>query len=232
MRRILLTALMAGVASSALAADLPTHKAPPAPAPYYAPPAFTWTGFYIGVNGGWGFSGTDNNSFGNINGGLVGGTVGYNYQMGQFVIGYEGDVDWADVRGNNFGYTFGPGGGFPAGAGISKLTTNWMVTERARLGYSVDRALFFVTGGYAGIDTHGTFVDSFGFTGAQSKWQNGGVVGAGVEYAFTNNISVKGEYLYMPTFSETYFAGQGVPGDQTKTGLGMSMFRAGLNYKF
>ena len=40
MRRILLTALMAGVASSALAADLPTHKAPPAPAPYYAPPAF------------------------------------------------------------------------------------------------------------------------------------------------------------------------------------------------
>jgi outer membrane immunogenic protein len=107
-----------------------------------------------------------------------------------------------------------------------------MVTERARLGYSVDRALFFVTGGYAGIDTHGTFSDSFGNFGSQNRWQNGGVVGAGVEYAFTNNISLKGEYLYMPTFSETYFAGQGVPGDTTKTGLGMSMFRAGINYKF
>jgi outer membrane immunogenic protein len=223
MRRILLTALMAGVASSALAADLPTHKAPPAPAPYYAPPAFTWTGFYIGVNGGWGFSGTDNNSFGNINGGLVGGTVGYNYQMGQFVIGYEGDVDWADVHGGNFAY------GLPGGFGTDKLTTNWMVTERARLGYSVDKALFFVTGGYAGIDTHGTFADSFGNFGSQNKWQNGGVIGAGVEYAFTNNISLKGEYLYMPTFSQTYFAG--TP-DVTSTRLGVSMFRAGINYKF
>ena len=52
MRRILLTVLMAGVASSALAADLPTHKGAPAPPPYTPPPAFTWTGFYIGVNGG------------------------------------------------------------------------------------------------------------------------------------------------------------------------------------
>ena len=66
MRRILLSVLMAGVASSALAADLPTTKGPP-PAPYFSPPpAFNWTGFYIGVNGGWGFTDTDNNSFGNI----------------------------------------------------------------------------------------------------------------------------------------------------------------------
>ena len=119
---------------------------------------------------------------------------------------------------------------FPGGFGTDKLTTNWMVTARARLGYAVDRALFFVTGGYAGIDTHGTFTDSFGNFGSQNRWQNGGVIGAGVEYAFTNNISLKGEYLYMPTFSETYFAGHA--GRQTKTGLGMSMFRAGLNYKF
>ena len=67
---------MAGVASSALAADLPTTKGPP-PAPYFSPPpAFNWTGFYIGVNGGWGFTQTNNDSFGNLNGGLVGGTVG------------------------------------------------------------------------------------------------------------------------------------------------------------
>jgi len=223
MRRILLTALMAGVASSALAADLPTHKAPPSPAPYYTPPAFTWTGFYVGVNGGWGFSGTENNSFGHLNGGLAGGTVGYNYQIGQFVLGYEGDVDWSGVRSSNFAYTI------PGGVGNDKLSTNWMVTERARLGYAVDRTLFFVTGGYAGIDTHGSFTDSFGNFGSQNVFHSGGVVGAGVEYAFTNNISVKGEYLYAPTFSKTYFAG--TP-DVTSTSLGISMFRVGLNYKF
>ena len=222
MRRIMLTALMAGVASGALAADLPTYKSPPPP-PAYAPPAFTWTGFYIGVNGGFGFSDTDNASFGHVSGGLVGGTVGYNWQMGQFVLGYEGDIDWSGVRGSNFAYTL------PGGFGSDKLTTDWMVTERARLGYAVDRTLFFVTGGYAGIETHGSFFDSFGNSGTQSAWQNGGVVGAGIEYAFTNNISLKGEYLYMPTFSRSYFAG--TP-DATSTGLGISMFRAGLNYKF
>ena len=53
MKKILLAALLAGVASSAFAADLPTHKAAPAPGPYYAPQAFSWTGLYVGVNGGW-----------------------------------------------------------------------------------------------------------------------------------------------------------------------------------
>jgi outer membrane immunogenic protein len=223
MQRILLAVLMAGVASSALAADLPTHKAAPSPPPAYGQPPFSWTGFYIGVNGGWGWSNTDNNSFGHVNGGLVGGTVGYNYQLGQFVIGYEGDVDWSDIHGNNFAYTL------PGGFGNDKLSSNWMVTERARLGYSVDRALFFVTGGYAGIDMKSSFTDSFGNGFSQNNWHNGGIVGAGVEYAFTNNISLKGEYLYAPMQSKTYF--QGTP-DQTSTGLGISMFRAGLNYKF
>lgn len=223
MRRILLSVLMAGVASSALAADLPTMKGPP-PAPYIPPPSFSWTGFYIGVNGGWGFSDTQNNSFGNVNGGLVGGTVGYNYQMGQFVVGYEGDLDWSGIQGSNNTYTL-PAGGF----GSDKLTTSWMVTERARLGYAVDRTLLYVTGGYAGIETHANFFDSFGNFGGQSAWQNGGVVGAGIEYAFTNNISLKGEYLYMPTFSRTYFP---ATPDVTSTSLGISMFRAGLNYKF
>jgi len=229
MRRILLSVLMAGVASSALAADLPTTKGPP-PSPYFAPPAFSWTGFYIGVNGGWGFTNTHNDSFGNnINGGLVGGTVGYNYQMGQFVIGYEGDVDWSDIRGSNF--TFG----LPGGAvGSDKLTSEFMVTERARLGYAWDRTLFFVTGGYAGIDMKGSFNTTFadgdpGPFGSQTVWHNGGVVGAGIEYAFTNNITFKGEYLFAPMQSKTYFAGTPV---QTSTGLDISIFRAGLNYKF
>ena len=56
MKKFLLAALLAGVATGALAADLPTHKAPPAPAPAMSPRTFTWTGFYVGVNGGYGFA--------------------------------------------------------------------------------------------------------------------------------------------------------------------------------
>ena len=63
MKKVLLAALMAGVASSAMAADLPTRKAPPAPQVYAPPPVFSWTGFYVGVNGGWG-GGSSGGDFG------------------------------------------------------------------------------------------------------------------------------------------------------------------------
>ena len=224
MRRILLSVLMAGVASSALAADLPTTKGPP-PAPYLPPPAFSWTGFYIGVNGGWGFSDTQHDSFGDINGGVVGGTVGYNYQINQFVIGFEADADWADIRGRNFAFTIED----PHGFGNNKLTSDFMTTERARLGYAWDRTLFYVTGGYAGIDTKGSFSDSLGEFGSEHVWHNGGIVGAGIEYAFTNNITFKGEYLFAPLQSRTYFGGTFA---ETRTDLDISLVRVGLNYKF
>ncbi len=220
MKNLLLAALMAGVASSALAADLPTHKSPPPPPSVYAP-QFNWTGFYIGVNGGFGFGETNPSGFGNMHvGGLVGGTAGYNYQINQFVVGYEGDLDWSSMS----------TGSTPTLLGSAKLKTDAITTQRVRLGYAMDRTLLFLTGGYAGIQTHGTFNDVVnGFSGSQSRWQSGGVIGAGVEYAITNNISLKGEYLYAPTFSRTYFAG--TP-DSQKAGLGLSLFRAGLNYKF
>ena len=69
---------------------------PPYAAPAYAAP-FTWTGVYFGVNGGLGWANTSNSSFGNLTGGAFGGTVGGNVQMGQFVVGAEGDWDWAGV---------------------------------------------------------------------------------------------------------------------------------------
>jgi outer membrane immunogenic protein len=90
-----------------------------------------------------------------------------------------------------------------------------------------------VTGGYAGIDMHGTFNTFSNLSGpafgSQDVWHNGGVVGAGIEYAFTNNITFKGEYLFAPMQSKTYFAGTPA---QTSTGLDLSIFRVGLNYKF
>ena len=122
MKKVFLAALMAGVASSAMAADLPTRKAPPAPMTY-APPVFSWTGFYVGVNGGWGGTSGGGN-LGSPTGGLVGGTVGYNYQIGQFVAGLEGDWDWADINKS--------GSNGVAGAYSNKIDS--LLTARARAG--------------------------------------------------------------------------------------------------
>ena len=99
MKKVLLAALMAGVASSAMAADLPTRKAPGAAGSMRPRPSFSWTGFYVGLNGGWG-GGSSGGDFGSPAGGLIGGTVGYNYQVGQFVGGLEGDWDWAELNKN------------------------------------------------------------------------------------------------------------------------------------
>src|SRR5262249_3700484 len=74
----------------------------PQPAPYYNC-AYNWSGLYAGINGGfgWGSSSWDGipASF-DVNGGLFGGQLGYNWQFGPWVLGIEGDADWTDLRGN------------------------------------------------------------------------------------------------------------------------------------
>ncbi len=209
MKKFLLAALLAGVATSAFAADLPTRKAPPAPAPVYMPPVFTWTGFYVGVNGGGAFA-NGGGDFGNPDGGEVGGTVGYNYQLGQIVLGVEGDWDWSSLNQNGVNFV-----------GPYKNNIDDILTARARLGYAIDRTLLYVTGGYAGAD------EEIKFPGLASNdtWRNGGVIGGGVEYAFTNNISAKAEYLYAPFGNSTNLMG-------AKSDLNLSLVRVGLNYKF
>ena len=197
MNKLLLAALLASVATGAFAADLPTRKgAPPAPAQVYAPP-FSWTGFYVGVNGGWGWSDLSSTNFSNGNGGIFGGQAGYNLQMGQFVGGVEADLDGTDISSRNV-YALG----------TNKFSTGLLTTERVRGGLAIDRALLFLTAGYAGVDTRASYNDTvFGTANSQSSWRNGGAFGGGVEYALTNNISLKGEYLYMPFASQTYFTG-------------------------
>lgn len=209
MKKLLLAALLAGVATSALAADLPTRKAPPAPTPVYAPPVFTWTGFYVGVNGGYGVGTGSNSNFANPSGGLVGATAGYNYQIGQFVAGVEGDWDWADLT---------KSGVNTLGAYNTRIDD--IVTARARAGVALDHALLFVTGGYAGVDQN----VNLPATGSQSAWRSGGVIGLGIEYAFTNNISAKAEYLYAPLEGKSY--------NGLQDNADLSLIRAGLNYKF
>ena len=212
------------LASGALAADLPRKSA--APAPYLSPaPAFTWTGFYVGVNGGgdWArFTKGGRGAFGNANGGMFGATAGYNYQITpSFVAGIEGDLDWTNVeakRTNAFSFN-----------SASKAKLSNLFTVRGRLGYSVDRALIYVTGGYAGGSVKSSVVDvPRAIVGSNDSYRSGYALGGGLEYAFTNNISAKAEYIYAKLGEKTYFPAP----DTVKSGVNVSTIKAGLNYRF
>jgi outer membrane immunogenic protein len=223
MKKVLIGALLASVATSAFAADLPTRKTAPE-MPYTPPPIFTWTGFYLGANAvyGWGdVRGPNNGVFGSPSGGMGGVTAGYNYQIGQFVTGLEGDFDWGDISQNKT----------LAGGDFSKYHVSDFATVRGRVGVAMDRALLYVTGGYAGGEVRGTLVDAgIPAAFAHSSWQSGYAVGAGIEYAFTNNISAKAEYLFSSLGDKTYAAAD--PVLATRAGLDISMVRAGVNYRF
>ena len=182
---------LAFAVGSATAADLPPrYQQPYAPAPVYAP-VFSWTGFYIGINGGggWGRSQWDGVDKFNISGGLIGATIGYNWQINQFVLGAEGDIDWSGIGGSTT-FACAPG---------CTTRNHWLSTVRGRLGYAFDRVLVYGKGGAAmaadRYDVSGSFTGiPFGFTGLENRF--GWTAGAGVEWAFTPHWSVNVEYDY------------------------------------
>ena len=222
MKRFCLVALgVAAFAGAAVAADLPR----PAPQPYYpkaafVPPPYSWTGFYLGVNGGGalGTSAWDRTGNRDINGGLVGGTVGYNYQAGPAVFGVEGDIDWADINGATT---------TNCAAGC-KTSDNWLATARGRLGYAADRFMPYVTGGAAFGDIRAS---TPGF-GTQSSDKAGWTLGAGLEGALVGNWTAKVEYLYVDlgSFNCGLNCGGGLATDNVS--FKTNILRAGVNYKF
>jgi outer membrane immunogenic protein len=226
MKNLLLSSVaLLGLTAGALAADLPSRRAP---APMLsAVPMFTWTGFYVGVNAGYGWN---NNDYavvtpggtvlavdGQDDGGFVGGAqVGYNYQIGSFVVGVETDLQYADMGGR---------GTFTI-AGVSYTTDssdNYFGTVRGRLGFAFDRALVYATGGFAYGD-----VGTFG-GGSNVGWTLGG----GVEYALTNNLTLKVEGLYVNLEQdEVQFTRGGVVYTSNGGENDFGLARLGLNYKF
>jgi len=133
MRRVLLTTigLLAVAATAAVAADLP--RAMPARAPAYIPIGYNWTGFYLGINGGYAWGRSHWNSFGSSSdpsGAMVGGTAGYNWQAAgsPWVFGLEGDLDWTNIKASQPGFAGvnDTNVGWSAGAGIeAALAGNW-----------------------------------------------------------------------------------------------------------
>jgi outer membrane immunogenic protein len=225
MRRVLLVTTAFGIlaaTASAMAADLARRSEMPIKAPAYLP-AFSWTGFYIGANGGgafgnstYNFAGLANNGF-DTSGGLAGGTVGFNYQIGQIVWGLEGDGDWSSISGSSLCL----GGLFTC-----QTKNDWLATARGRVGYAVDRVLPYVTGGAAFGDIK-VGVPTPSIDATNTGWTAGG----GIEYALLPNWTTKIEYLYVDLGSAGcgLACGGGVP---TKVDFTTNIVRAGLNYKF
>ncbi|MDE2362177.1 MAG: porin family protein [Hyphomicrobiales bacterium] len=213
------------VAGAAQAADLPSRRAPSSD--YYAPPPlFTWTGLYAGLNIGYGwasFSQGSDQFFGRPSGFEGGVTAGFNWQAPQnFVLGVEGDWDLTSINDTNqlpfFRFT-----------GQGKLTS--IATIRPRVGYAFDRALVYATGGLAFGSVSANINDwrSVPFFSSTSSFQAGYAVGAGVEYAFTDHISGKAEFLYTSLGSKDAFAW--TP-DWIRVGVDAAQLRTGLNYHF
>ncbi len=185
------TAITTAGISAASAADLPVRAAPPLAPIIAAAPVFTWTGFYVGVNAGWGWQDNNNDGifvppgtfaapFGGTSGtlgtgngeddGFVGGgQIGYNVQFGTFVLGVEADIHWADFNVEN-NITSVPAN-FPPSFIAANINDDdddmeWFGTVRARAGVAFGQALIYATGGLA-------------YTDDTTGW----VAGGGVEWA-------------------------------------------------
>jgi outer membrane immunogenic protein len=205
------------LAGTAAAADLSAGPYYRAPVPY-AVPLFTWTGFYVGINGGGAFGSSTWDTAGSFNtsGGLVGGTVGYNYQISHFVVGAEADIDWASISGTT------TTAACPAGCKTGDL---WLSTVRGRVGYAADRFLPFITGGAALGNINAT---TAGLT--TSAANAGWTVGAGLEFSFSPSWSAKAEYLYVNLGKFNCGLNCGAPTDNVS--FTANIVRGGINYRF
>jgi outer membrane immunogenic protein len=218
----LLTIALAGTAD---AADLPRRTAVrPAAAPIAVPVAYNWSGFYAGIQGGWGFGNSSwvdrvgsTGDF-DVDGGLLGGTLGFNWQNGMTVLGVETDLAWTDISGST-----------KVTCGLGCTTSNsWLGTTRARLGYAVDRWMPFVSGGLAYGDIQAS---TPGFRG-NSDSNVGWTVGGGVEFALAGNWTAKGEYLYVDLGDLNCNVAQCGGAGRSKVDFTSHILRAGLNYRF
>ncbi|GAB6841601.1 outer membrane immunogenic protein [Methylorubrum rhodinum] len=229
------------LASGASAADLPRREAPPPPP---IPPAFTWTGFYIGANAGTGFRAGSSTftdaTYGTVtesksgNGFVGGGQIGYNYQFtpgSGWVLGAE-----ADFQGTTFGRR---GDGVIGSTPYYDVSPSldWFGTVRGRVGYAFERWLVYGTGGFAyGGGGTSPYAASYPYA-LPDTTRLGYAVGGGVEYALTEKISVKVEGLYVDLGkrgSGTTVYDASVPAyyGTGRSESGFGLVRGGLNWRF
>jgi outer membrane immunogenic protein len=237
------TAISVMCCGAASAADLPQAQ------PYRAPPVamplmYNWSGFYIGANGGYGWSNqcidiTAINGFGGVfaegcksaGGGLIGGQFGYRWQGGPLVFGLEAQGDWANIRNSRVS--------LQNPANTFKSTLNGLGLFTGQIGYAANEVLLYVKGGAAvGSQNFGLYNTVTGIGLAYSertRW--GGVVGAGLEYGITPNWTVGVEYDYLWRVSDsniwaTPLLAPAATSISTNTKTDVSMLTLRVNYKF
>jgi outer membrane immunogenic protein len=255
---------------AAQAADLPTRKEAPAPVFVPPPFTWTGFYVGVNAGGIWPSGSRSASLFapaafafpvstffpgglGSQSAGFLGGgQAGYNWQTGAFVLGVETDFDGSTLSKsfNNVGTPFTAAGALTGDflTVNGKTSLSWLGTTRGRVGFVVtpdNRLMIYATGGvaYGGGSSHFSVFDSTTgslFTGSPSSTRVGWVAGAGVEYALTNNWTIRGEYLYADLGSSNFtsvgnaaaavnFPGVYVSG---KVNYDASIFRAAVNYKF
>jgi outer membrane immunogenic protein len=222
----------------ASAADLAVKAPPPVV-------LYDWTGFYIGIASGGSLGNSDHidaatglsDAAGyNIRGGMVGGTFGYNWQVSNFVVGFEGDASWVHEYGSNA--DIGPAAaGFVNGVGNplfqSFTKETWLATARVRFGYAVNNLLFYGTGGYAAAGVQAGVKDAAtnALLASGTSTRNGWTAGGGLEWGFAPNWSAKFELLYTQFEDKPFFTLQ-AEGPRSAIPLNDTAARAGINYRF
>jgi outer membrane immunogenic protein len=255
-RQLILSLALVAAAGPVSAADLPSKTTPPVFAPPPSAPEFAWTGFYLGVSAGYGLdhfafpynvifpeaplSGSLDGRSGITSRGPLGGVqAGFNYQFPiPIVAGIEIDNSWSGMRGQTT-----VNGALPAAFGSATFGSKFedFGTARMRIGYAIGRFLPYFTGGftYGTVNTYynAATMAPFFTAGSSTAPRSGllphaGVIGAGVEYAITDNLTVKAEYLY--DFINARYAIFDSSGGSVEFGT-RTMYhiaRVGLNYKF
>ena len=233
--------VLLAMSMAANAADVYARPRYAPPPPVYAPPPFSWTGFYLGGNigGAWANRDVTDTFFlgdfgnGNNNGVFIGGgQVGYNWQVGYAVLGIEADFDGAANNNNT------------RTVGIVQVTSNnrWITTLAARFGLTNGPWLFYgkAGGGWVGSEdfTVTNLTTGASFT-ASNNSNSGFLVGAGIEWAFAPNWSAKLEYNYLGLDDRTFVVPAGtVPplflaGETfTQSNRNIQMVKVGINYRF
>ncbi|MDC9824260.1 porin family protein [Devosia sp. ZB163] len=266
--RLLLLGAACLLTTSAVAADLPIVE------PVYVAPIYDWSGFYVGVNGGYGggefkhpfdlchyypqivldegegegdynndcyseyaLSGSADITAGGFVGGIQG---GYNWQFDEnFLFGIEGDIQGSSIDGRVSINVDSGNDSFDADIGTS---LDWFATLRGRAGWVNDRFMVYGTGGVAwgrttsSVNASYNNVDIFDEIGIDNEVENdrfGWTIGAGVEYALTDNITFKTEYLFTDLGSEEIINFDDYGIDFTAdSDVAFHVVRAGINFQF